>query len=108
MVCVRTECTVDGCILQAIVVIQQSLVEGIEGRTDGIMQTQCLVPVPPLVSHSWAFIQNQRQDIQEFQPGPEVQTALSGSDDHDVRLDTFKPDLLLSLLRPFATVRRIL
>jgi len=87
------------------VVTQQVPGEVIERLTDGIMQTQRLVPVPPLVSYSRILLHNQGWDIQELQPRPKVQSALTSSDDDDVGLDAFEVDLFLSLFRPFSVVR---
>ena len=88
------------------VFIRRMVFEEIEGLTDRIMQTQSLIPVPPLVSNSWAIFHNKRWDIQELQPGTKFQSALTTSGDDNVGLDSFKVELLLSLFCPLAVVRK--
>ena len=68
-----------------------------EGRADGVIQAERPIPVPPLISHPRVLLKNQCQDIQELQPGPEVQRAPTALNNHGVRLGTLK--------LPFAVVR---
>ena len=70
--------------------------EGTGRLTNGIVQTQCLVPVPPLVPYSWILLHNQCGDAQVLQPCTKGQPALATSGDENVRLGAFELDLAVS------------
>lgn len=62
----RTEGMASGRTLYVMAVTWRAPVEGIERLTDGIVQTQRLISVPPLISHPGILLHNQGLDIQEL------------------------------------------
>ena len=71
------------------------------------MQAQRLVSIPPLVSHPRVLVHNQRRNIQGLQSSAKVQSALTASDNEDIRFDALKFDLLLFLFHPLPVVRDV-
>ena len=71
------------------------------------MQAQRLASIPPLVSHPRVLVHNQRRNVQELQSSAKVQSALTASDDEDIRFDALKFYFLLSLFHPLAVVRDV-
>ena len=77
---------------------------GPKGLTDGIVKTQGGVPVPPLVTHSRLFLDNEVRNPKVLESSGEIKARLTTTDDKHFWFTVCEFSLPSTLIKPFAMV----